>query len=277
MKTAAGIVTERGGRTSHAAIVARELGIPARRRDDGPRRRSLGDGASITISCAEGETGRVYEGDGPVRRAGDRSARDARGHARRSCSTSATPSRRSSSALLPSDGVGLARMEFIFASWVGVHPLALTRYATLPAGRAARGRPRDRAATPTRRATSSTASRKASATIAAAFHPRPVILRFSDFKTNEYATLARRRVVRAERGEPDARLARREPLLPPGLQGGLPARGRRRASACARSSGSTNLKLMIPFCRTPEEGERVLDDDARRRARARRATGSRST
>jgi pyruvate,water dikinase len=255
MRTAAGIVTDRGGRTSHAAIVARELGIPALvgAKDATAR---LGDGTSITLSCAEGATGRVYEGT----IAFDVQEVDPRGMARPRTQIMlnvGNPERALGVSLLPSDGVGLARMEFVFASWVGVHPLALTRYATLPvavqrqidtmtAGYA------DKASYFVERLS------QGIGTIAAAFHPRPVILRFSDFKTNEYAKLA---------GGASFEPSEENPML--GWRGASryyhPSYKEGFLLECAavkrvrEEFGLMNLKLMIPFCRTPEEGKKVLE------------------
>jgi pyruvate,water dikinase len=158
--------------------------------------------------------------------------------------------------MLPSDGVGLARMEFVFAGWVGVHPLALTRYASLPA---AVQRQVDAITVGFADKTAYFVDRLAQGigTIAAAFHPRPVILRFSDFKTNEYA-----RLLGGAAFEP----AEENPML--GWRGASryyhPQYKEGFLLECAAVKrvrerfGLTNLKLMIPFCRTPEEGERVL-------------------
>src|SRR5262249_49766675 len=130
MKMAAGIVTERGGRTPHAAIVARELGIPAVVGTSDATTR-IPDGSPITLSCAEGEQGRVYRGklDYEVEEL-DRE-QFARPRTQMMLNVG-NPEHAFSTAMLPNDGVGLARMEFIFASWVKVHPLALIHFAGLP-------------------------------------------------------------------------------------------------------------------------------------------------
>jgi pyruvate,water dikinase len=254
MKTAAGIVTDRGGRTSHAAIVARELGVPAL---VGAERSTqiLTDGASVTLSCAEGEVGRVYRGAlrfeveeiDPVTLPRPRTS---------ILLNAGNPEHALRQSMLPSDGVGLARMEFVFAGWVGVHPLALTRYATLPA---AVQRQVDALTTGFADKTAYFVDRLAQGigTIAAAFHPRPIILRFSDFKTNEYARLL---------GGAEFEPAEENPML--GWRGASryyhPDYKEGFLLECAavrrvrERFGLTNLKLMIPFCRTPEEGERVL-------------------
>jgi len=255
MRTAAGIITDRGGRTSHAAIVARELGIPALVGTKAATTR-LGDGTSITLSCAEGETGRVYEGT----IAFDVQEIDPRAMARPRTQIMlnvGNPERALGLSLLPSDGVGLARMEFVFASWVGVHPLALTRFATLPLdvrrqidtmtiGYA------DKARYFVERLS------QGIGTIAAAFHPRPVILRFSDFKTNEYAKLAGGASFEPNEENPMLGWRGSSRYYHPSYKEGF-------LLECAavkrvrEEFGLTNLKLMIPFCRTPEEGRKVLE------------------
>ncbi len=254
MKTAAGIVTDRGGRTSHAAIVARELGIPAIVGAVDATAR-LADGEEITLSCAEGENGRVYAGTVPF----DVQEIDPRTLARPRTQillNAGNPEQALRLSLLPSDGVGLARMEFVFAGWVGVHPLALTRYATLAAS--ARGQV-DAITAGYADKTRYFVDRLSQGigTIAAAFHPRPVILRFSDFKTNEYAKLA---------GGAQFEPTEENPML--GWRGASryyhPSYKEGFLLECAAVKrvrdefGLTNLKLMIPFCRTPEEGEKVL-------------------
>jgi pyruvate,water dikinase len=255
MRTAAGIVTDRGGRTSHAAIVARELGIPALVGTKTATTR-LGDRTAITLSCAEGETGRVYEGTIPF----DVQEIDPRGMKRPRTQIMlnvGNPERALGASLLPSDGVGLARMEFVFASWVAVHPLALTRYATLPAS----------VQTQVDALTAGYADKtryfverlsEGIGTIAAAFHPRPVILRFSDFKTNEYAKLAGGASFEPIEGNPMLGWRGASRYYHPSYKEGF-------LLECAavkrvrEEFGLTNLKLMIPFCRTPEEGRKVLE------------------
>jgi pyruvate,water dikinase len=255
MKTAAGIVTDRGGRTSHAAIVARELGVPAVVGAVDATTR-LVEGSTVTLSCAEGETGRIYPGEVPfdVQEIDPASMRRPRTQILLNVGN---PEHALQQSLLPSDGVGLARMEFVFAGWVGVHPLALTRYAslsptlqrqidTITAGYADKTRYFvDRLA-------------QGIGTIAAAFHPRPVILRFSDFKTNEYARLVGG--AGFEPGEENPMLGWRgaSRYYHPDYKEGF-------LLECAAVKrvrevfGLTNLKVMVPFCRTPEEGRRVLD------------------
>jgi pyruvate,water dikinase len=255
MKTAAGIVTDRGGRTSHAAIVARELGVPAIVGAVDATLR-LVDGAPVTLSCAEGEMGHVYEGSVPF----DVEEIDPQTLPRPRTEillNVGNPEQALRQSLLPSGGVGLARMEFVFASWVGVHPLALTRYASLPAP-VQRQVDEITSGYPDKTAYFVDRLAQGIGTLVAAFHPRPVILRFSDFKTNEYA-----RLVGGAAFEP----SEENPML--GWRGASryyhPEYKEGFLLECAavmrvrETFGLTNLKLMIPFCRTPAEGRRVLD------------------
>jgi len=254
MKISAGIITDRGGRTSHAAIVARELGIPAIVGTTDATAR-IGDGTAITLSCAEGETGRVYPGAVPfdVEEIDPRTLARPRTHI---MLNAGNPEQALKLSLLPSDGVGLARMEFVFAGWVGVHPLALTRYETLDA---ATRRQVDERTAGFKDKTRYFIERLSEGigTIAAAFHPRPVILRFSDFKTNEYAKLV---------GGADFEPNEENPML--GWRGASryyhPSYKEGFLLECAAVKrvrdefGLTNVKVMIPFCRTPEEGKKVI-------------------
>ena len=255
MKTAAAIVTERGGRTSHAAIVARELGLPALVGASGALAAIESD-APVTVSCAEGEVGVVYAGALPFHVEDVDPSTIARTRTKIMLNVG-NPERAMKLATLPGDGVGLARMEFVFAGWVGVHPLAITRYGTLSS----------ELQREVDRATQDAADRieffvdrlsQGIATIAAAFHPRPVIVRFSDFKTNEYANLVGGAPF--EPHEPNPMLGWRggSRYYHPGYKEGflLEVAAVRRVREVM---GLTNVAVMIPFCRTPEEGTRVLE------------------
>ena len=253
MKIAAGIVTEHGGRTSHAAIVARELGIPAVVGAEHAMER-VQDGQTVTVSCVEG-AGKVYAGEVPftVEELDPASMKRPRTQILLNVGN---PDQALKLSLLPSDGVGLARMEFIFAGWVGVHPLALTRYASLPA---AVQRDVDRVTAGYADKTAYFTDRLAQgiATIAAAFYPRPVILRFSDFKTNEYAKLVGGAAFEPSEENPMLGWRGASRYYHPSYKEGFLLE----VAAVKRVRevfGLANLELMIPFCRTPEEGERVL-------------------
>lgn len=255
MKMAAAIVTNRGGRTCHAAIVSRELGVPC---VVGAEKATgvLRTGQPVTVSCAQGETGLVYDG---ILKTSHQQI-DLAGMPRprtRVMMNVGDPDRAFSLAFLPNDGVGLAREEFIITSSVQVHPLALVHFAELPEGpakekivRLTRNHPHkpdffvDRLAEGVGR-------------IAAAFYPKDVIVRLSDFKTNEYAGL-----LGGEQFEPKEE----NPMI--GFRGASRYYDERyregfllecQAMKKVREEmGLTNVKLMVPFCRTVEEGKNVL-------------------
>ena len=255
MKRAAAIVTDHGGRTSHAAIVSRELGLPAIV-GTGSATRVLRDGQRATVSCAEGDIGTVYDGIAE--------------YSVDNLDLSAVPKTRTHVLLnlanpdaalrwwqLPADGVGLARIEFIVTHDIKVHPLALLRRKTL--GRAERAAIEEL----TRGFASGEEffiAQLASgiARIAAAQHPRPVIVRFSDFKTNEYA-----RLIGGASFEP----REENPML--GWRGASRyySDDYREGFAleCAalkrvrEEMGFRNVIVMIPFCRTLDEADRVLE------------------
>ncbi len=255
LKRAAGLITERGGRTSHAAIVARELGIPAIV-GAGEAARQLEDGAEVTVSCASGDTGQVF--DGIVAFEIDEFDMSVLPETSTQIMVNVgDPSAAYRHARLPTAGIGLARMEFIFASHVRVHPLALTRYdsldsATKRAVDEVTGHPSD----PAEYLVDQVAL--GVGTLAAAFWPRPVILRFSDFKTNEYAGMVGG--ASFEPAEPNPMLGWRgaSRYYHPDYQEGfeLEVKAVRRVR---EEFGLTNVKVMVPFCRTPDEGRKVID------------------
>jgi pyruvate,water dikinase len=255
MRRAAAIVTDHGGRTSHAAIVSRELGIPAVV-GAGDATRVLTDGQTITVSCAEGERGRVYAG----RLDFEESQVDLS-----TVPLATTPVMMNiaspESAMrwwrLPASGVGLLRMEYIVNDLIGIHPMALARFDSLAEGPA-----RERIAELTRGYGDRTQYfvdrlSRGIATIAASRYPDPVIVRMSDFKTNEYA-----RLLGGAAFEP----AEENPML--GWRGASRYYGEgyregfalecRAIRAVREEMGFTNVKVMIPFCRTPAEADAVL-------------------
>ena len=256
MKIASAIITERGGRTCHAAIVARELGVPAV--VGAPRARdALKAGAPVTVSCAEGDIGRVYDGIVPFEVS--RVATDSIKRPRTAVMLNlGNPELAFRSAMLPNDGVGLARMEFIINEHIGIHPMALVHpdKVTSKSDRdVIRQRVRNYAC-PSDYFVERLA--EGVGTIAAAFYPKPVIIRLSDFKTNEYAKLI---------GGAPFEPKEENPML--GFRGAVryahPAYAEGFALECAalrrvrRDMGLTNLRIMIPFCRRVEEAKRVLD------------------
>ncbi|WP_456414961.1 phosphoenolpyruvate synthase [Oceanithermus profundus] len=256
MKEAAAIVTDRGGRTSHAAIVARELGIPAVVGSENATR-VLRTGQEVTVSCAEGEDGRVYEG----RLAFEVHEVDPetlpKPERTRILLNVGNPELAFKLAQYPVDGVGLARMEFIFASWIRVHPLALTRYDQLPI-RVKRQVDELTRGYPSKEEYFIDKLAQGIAVIAAAFYPREVILRFSDFKTNEYAHLLGGELFEPREENPMLGWRGASRYYHPDYKEGflleLAAVKRVR-----EVMGLENLKVMVPFCRTPEEGRQVLE------------------
>jgi pyruvate,water dikinase len=256
MKTAAAIVTDRGGRTCHAAIVARELGVPAVV-GAGDATTKLADGAEVTISCAEGETGTVYEGAVPF--VVEKLDASKLPHTRTQVMVNlAHPDLAFRTGMLPSAGVGLARMEFIISNEIRLHPMAAAHPERVPKARdrAAIDRLADGYASPRSYFVSVLA--EGVGTIAAAFWPRPVIIRLSDFKTNEYAQLL---------GGAAFEPKEENPML--GFRGAAryahPAYADGFALECEalvrvrRDMGLTNLKVMVPFCRRVEEARGVIE------------------
>lgn len=256
MKKAAAIVTDRGGRTCHAAIVAREQGIPAIV-GAGSATRVLRSGAEVTVSCTEGETGHVYAGAIPV----EKSTVDLASIPRPRTQIMVNlghPDLAFKTAMRPNDGVGLARMEFIINEYIGIHPMALAcpEKVKSAADREAIGRLTRRHSTPTEFFVERLS--EAVGMIAAAFHPKPVIVRLSDFKTNEYAKLV---------GGADFEPKEENPML--GFRGAAryahPAYAPGFALECAalrrvrKDMGLTNLRIMVPFCRRVDEAARVID------------------
>ena len=256
MKIAAAIVTERGGRTCHAAIVARELGVPAVVGAAGAKD-VLKAGRLVTVSCAEGDVGRVYDGNVPFE-----TTRVDTGELKRPRTAImlnlGNPELALRTAMLPNDGVGLARMEFIINEHIGIHPMALVNPEKVTSGRARKDIQR-RVRNHARPADYFVEKlSEGVGLIAAAFYPKPVIVRLSDFKTNEYA-----RLLGGDGFEPKEE----NPML--GFRGASryahPAYAAGFALECAalrrvrQDMGLTNLSIMVPFCRRVEEARRVLD------------------
>jgi pyruvate,water dikinase len=255
MKQAAAIITNRGGRTCHAAIVSRELGVPA---VVGTEHGTdlLRDGQQVTVSCAEGETGVVYEGALPftVERV---VLHDVPRPTTKVMLNVGNPEEAFALSFLPNDGVGLAREEFIISNTIKVHPLALLDYERLddPVLKA----DIDRLTVGYTNKAQFFVDRLAQgvAMIAAAFYPKDVIVRLSDFKSNEYADL-----LGGRRYEP----IEENPML--GFRGAARYYDPRYRDGFALECqamrqvrdemGLTNVKLMIPFCRTVDEGRQVL-------------------
>jgi pyruvate,water dikinase len=255
MKTAAAIVTNRGGRTCHAAIIARELGVPAVV-GAGDATSSIPKGAPVTISCAEGDTGRVYRG--AVAFHVDRSeVGDIPRPATQIMINLGNPDLAFKTSFLPNDGVGLARMEFIISEYIKAHPLALIHPEQVTDPHARESIARLTLGYPDGESFFVERLSEGIGTIAAAFWPKPVVVRMSDFKTNEYASL-----VGGAGFEPDED----NPML--GFRGASryahPAYAEGFALECRamkrvrEEMGLTNVILMLPFVRRVDEADRVL-------------------
>ena len=260
MKTAAAIVTNRGGRTCHAAIVSRELGIPAVVGTEDATER-VHTGYEVTVSCAEGEEGKMYEGILPFH-VEKLILKDLRRPKTKIMMNLGNPEEAFSLSMIPNDGIGLARMEFIINSYIKIHPMALVH---------------------PERVTDEAVKKKINeltfgyenkedyfverlaqgvGILAAAFYPKPVIVRMSDFKTNEYASLI---------GGKDFEPEENNPMI--GFRGASRYYNDRyregfalecRAMKRVREEwGLTNLIIMIPFCRRVDEGEKVIAEMAK--------------
>ena len=254
MKRAAAIVTNRGGRTCHAAIIARELGIPAVVGTGGATS-ELQDRQSVTVSCAEGDTGYVYAGvlDFDI----EESEQDTMPEIDvKIMMNVGTPDQAFAFSRLPNAGVGLARLEFIINNQIGIHPKALLEFAQLEEPLRSRIS-QAIAAYPTPRDFFVRRVTEGVATIAAAFAPHPVIVRMSDFKSNEYASL-----LGGDRYEPHEE----NPMI--GYRGAARYLSEDFADCFAMECealryvrdvmGLTNVKIMIPFVRTLAEAEGVI-------------------
>ncbi len=255
MKRAAAIVTDHGGRTSHAAIVSRELGVPAIV-GTGNATTILHDHQMVTVSCAEGEEGRIYSGAAEVTI--EELHLDSVPKTKTKVMLNlANPSAATRWWRLPADGVGLARMEFVVSNEVKVHPLALTRHEQLRSEE-------DRAAID--ELTRGYADRTdyfveklamGLSRIAAVWYPNPTIIRMSDFKTNEYADLLGGRMFEPHEENPMIGYRGASRYYSDGYRDGfaLECRAIRRLR---ETMGFDNVVVMIPFCRTPEEADKVL-------------------
>ncbi len=259
MKKAAAIVTNRGGRTCHAAIIARELGIPAVV-GCGDATRRVRDGAGVTVSCAEGDTGFIYEGLLPFERSeADLGAMPPA--PLKIMMNVANPERAFDFAMLPNAGVGLARLEMIIASHIGVHPRALLEYDRQDADTRARIDARMAGyASPVDFYVDRLA--EGIATIAAAFAPNPVIVRLSDFKSNEYANLIGGGAYEPHEENPMIGFRGASRYVDPAFRDAfaLECRALRKVR---EAMGLANAWVMIPFVRTLDEGREVIEVLAR--------------
>jgi pyruvate,water dikinase len=255
MKIAAGIVTDRGGRTCHAAIISRELGVPCVV-GTGNGSEILKGYSSATVCCAEGETGVVYEGilDYEVKRFDIEHLPRPK---TKIMMNVGDPDNAFHLSYLPNDGVGLARLEFIINNFIRIHPMALVKFDSLPEDHVKKEIEQLTVGYKDKKLYFIDRLAQGVAKIAAAFYPKDVIVRMSDFKTNEYANL-----IGGSRFEP----VEDNPMI--GFRGacryydedyqegfGLECLAMKKVRD---EMGLTNVKLMIPFCRTVEEGRLVI-------------------
>lgn len=254
MKKAAGIITNRGGRTCHAAIVSRELGVPAIVGTEHGTE-DLKDGQIVTVSCAEGDTGFVYEGELPfeVERTDLKSLGTPRTKVMMNL---ANPEEAFSLSFIPNQGVGLARMEFIISTYIKIHPLALIDFTNLADSDAKAAIEKLTAGYTDKPLFFVDKLAQGVAMIAAAFYPKDVILRLSDFKTNEYANLIGGQAYEPAEENPMLGFRGASRYYHPRYQAGFELECRA-VKKVRDEMGLTNLKLMIPFCRTLEEGRKV--------------------
>lgn len=255
MKRAAAIVTNRGGRTCHAAIIARELGVPAVvGTGDGLDR--IADGAEVTISCAEGDTGYIYAGALPFERTTTDLGNMPPAPLKIMMNV-ANPDRAFDFGMLPNAGIGLARLEMIIASHIGVHPKALLEY--------------DRQDAPTKAKIDARMAGYAGpvefyvdrlaegiATITASVAPKPVIVRLSDFKSNEYANLIGGSKYEPHEENPMIGFRGASRYVDPSFKDAF-ALECRAVKRVREDMGLDNLWVMIPFVRTLDEGRKVIE------------------
>lgn len=255
MKKASAVVTNKGGRTSHAAIVARELGVVAVI-GTGDATSVLSDGQEVTVSCAEGRSGNIYDG----KLSWDTQEIDTKKISLPNTEVMlilGDPERAFQHAALPNHGIGLMRLEFVISNAIKIHPMALVRYHDLE-----HDQDRQVIGELTRHYEDKEAYfvdqlAQAVATTAAPFYPKDVIVRMSDFKSNEYANLIGGRAFEPDEENPMLGFRGASRYYHPRYKEGF----RLECEAMKKvrdEMGLTNVKLMIPFCRTVEEGKKVV-------------------
>ena len=260
MKTAAAIVTNRGGRTCHAAIISRELGVAAIVGTNDATEK-IRTGQDITVSCAEGDEGYIYDTQLPFH-IEKVSLKDLKRPKTEIMMNLANPDEAFALSMIPNDGIGLARMEFVISNSIRIHPMALVHpekiadvslQQTIAGLTIGYNNPEDYFVEKLS---------EGIGTIAAAFYPKPVVVRMSDFKTNEYADLLGGRYFEPEEANPMLGFRGASRYYDDRYREGfaLECTAMRRVR---EDMGLTNLILMIPFCRRPEEGEKVLEEMAK--------------
>ena len=257
MKRAAAIITNKGGRTCHAAIVSRELGIPAVV-GAGDATEKLKDEMDVTVSCAEGDAGRVYEGILPFHI----ETVELKGLEKTKTEIMmnlGNPEEAFALSMIPNDGIGLARLEFIITSYIKIHPMALVHPEKVEDEELLEeidkltGRYENKADFFVEKLAQGVA------TITAAFHPKPVVVRMSDLKSNEYASLMGGEYFEFEENNPMLGFRGASRYYDERYREGF-ALECKAMKKVRDEMGLTNLILMIPFCRRIEEAEKVLDE-----------------
>jgi pyruvate,water dikinase len=257
MKKAAAIVTNLGGRTSHAAIVSREFGIPAVVGAEGATQK-IKTGMEVTVSCAEGEVGYVYEGKLPFK-VEKVILTDLPRPRTKIMINLGNPETAFSVSMIPNDGVGLARLEFIITSYIKIHPMALIHPEKVADEAVQREIEELTFGYNDKKKYFVEKLAEGVGTIAAAFYPRPVVVRLSDFKSNEYASLTGGRFFELEENNPMIGFRGASRYYHERYKEGF-------ALECAALKqvrevmGLDNVIVMIPFCRRVEEARRVLQE-----------------
>ena len=256
LQRSGGIITNKGGRTSHASIVARELGVPAVV-GCGDATEKISDGAWITVSCSEGKTGNIYKGRLAFREIAHDFSHLHKPNGVEVMLIAGDPDQAFRLSFYPNDGIGLLRIEFIITHFIKVHPMALVRFETMEESETKKQIDALTHHYPEKQEYFVDKLAQGIATMAAAFYPKDVIVRTSDFKTNEYAHLIGGAAF--EPGEENPMLGFRgasryyHPLYKEGFRLECLA-----IKKVREEMGLTNVKVMIPFCRTIEEGKKVI-------------------
>lgn len=260
MKRASAIVTDQGGRTCHAAIIARELGIPAIV-GCGNATQRLETGQLVTITCAAGEVGKVYGGKIPFTI--EETTIDELPRTRTQILMNVgNPEEAFRLAKIPCDGVGLARMEFIIANHIKVHPLALLNFDQLEVNQTKHEISQLTALYTHKPDYFVENLAHGLGMIAAAFYPNPVVIRLSDFKSNEYANLLGGKPFEPQEENPMIGWRGASRYTDPRYRAAF-ALECQALQRVRQDMGLTNVIPMVPFCRTPEEGKKVLQEMAR--------------
>jgi pyruvate,water dikinase len=255
MRLASAIVTEQGGKTSHAAIVSRELGTPCVVGAVNARK-LLKNGEHVTVSCAEGDAGYVYKGTLPfsVKRTELKELKKIR---TKIMMNVGDPNSAFSLAAIPNDGVGLAREEFIFTDFIKIHPLALTHFNELKDKKVKEKINKMTVGYENKADYCVDRLAEGVAIIATAFYPRDVVVRLSDFKTNEYATLLGGTDFEPKEENPMIGWRGASRYYDPKYKDGFHLECKA-LKKVREDWGLKNVIIMVPFCRTPEEGKKVI-------------------